>query len=82
MYYIYGRVRAIPTYRLYRLYDIAFHEDTENNTFGKLVREKYDPASDFRFKLISKAVCSDSAHVEYVIKVYPEVLPGVEVESM
>ena len=46
------------------------------------MREKYNPASDFHFKLISKAVCSDSAHVEYVIKVYPEVLPGLEVESM
>ena len=23
MYYIYGRVRAIPTYRVYRLYDSA-----------------------------------------------------------
>ena len=23
MYYIYGRVRAIPTYRVYQLYDIA-----------------------------------------------------------
>ena len=23
MYYIYGRVRAIPTYRVYRLYDIV-----------------------------------------------------------
>ena len=25
MYYIYGRVQAIPTYRVYRLYDIYIH---------------------------------------------------------
>ena len=25
MYYIYGRVRAIPTYRVYRLYDIYIY---------------------------------------------------------
>ena len=46
------------------------------------MKGKYDPASDFRFDLISKVICSDSAHTGYIIKVYPEVLPGVEVESM
>ena len=42
------------------------------NTFGKIVKGKYKPASDFRFDIITKVICANAKLTGYMIKIYPE----------
>ena len=46
----------------------------DNNTFGKFLKGNvYWAASDFRFNLVAKVICSvDSENTGYIINVYPE----------
>lgn len=60
-----------------------FHDDLEHNTFGKIVKNNYYPASDFRFDLMAKVICCQSENTGYIIiNVYPERVGDEEVNPM
>ena len=64
------------------LFHAVYHEDCEKNTFGKIVKGRYEPASDFRFDVVCKVLCADSKQTGFLIKVYPEIVEESAVETM
>ena len=60
----------------------GFHDDTEHNTFGKMMKNCYCPASDFRFELKAKVVCNESENTGFIITVYPKRVEDEQVTQM
>ena len=62
------------------LFSLDYAEDDEKNTFGKNIKGKYRPRSDFRFDLRMKCLAKDAASTGYIIALCPESL-GADVNS-
>lgn len=64
----------------------VFHEDTINNTFGKMKAigksTVYKPAADFRFDIMYKVICCNTKHTGYVLRIHPEKIGEESVEPM
>jgi hypothetical protein len=43
-----------------------------NNTFGKITKNEYKPASDFRYEICTKVICVNARQTGYMLKIYPE----------